>query len=202
MEERLCPSLMCSGGTIWAPLKRYFNSNAKCVVIGIGGLGHLGLMMSSKMGMRTFAISTSDLKKQSALDFGAHEFVNSKNEESMKHFYQEAIDIMINTTSVSDVLPYVRALKKGSGVFVQLGLPDTGKLDLNFAEFILNQWSFAGSAAFSTGDGKEMLEFCAQHKIYPKCEFFSWDNFNEAVNKCENGKVEYRSVVDVSTLKR
>jgi len=202
LDEKLAPSLMCAGGTVYAPLKRYFKEGAKAGIIGIGGLGHLALMMASKMGYRTYAISTSDSKKQLALSFGAHEFVVSKDPEQMKKFYNEEIDMILNTGPSPDVMPYIRGLKKGSGVFVQVAGPDGGNLNLSIAEFIMNQYTFAGSAAFNITDGKEMLEFCAKHKIYPKCEFFEWDKFNDAVDKCANGKVEFRSVVDVSTFKK
>lgn len=202
MDEKLTPSLMCAGGTVFNPIRRFGKPGCKVGVIGIGGLGHLAIMFANKLGYTVYAISTSDSKRNMAIELGAHEYVVSKNEEDMKKFATAEIDLMINTTSTPDIMPYFHGLKKGSGVFIQVGGPEGNNLNLSVADFILNQYTFGGSAAFSIEDAKEMLELCSKHKIYPKCEFFSWENFNDAVDKCANGKVEFRSVVDVGTFQK
>jgi D-arabinose 1-dehydrogenase-like Zn-dependent alcohol dehydrogenase len=44
-------------------------------IIGIGGLGHLAMQFAKKMGCEVVAISTSDRKKEEAMQLGAGEFV-------------------------------------------------------------------------------------------------------------------------------
>jgi len=45
---------------------------------------------------------------------------------------------------------------------------------------------------------KDTLEFSAKHKIYPTCEKFSFDKFNEAFDLLENGRPKFRAVVNVT----
>lgn len=81
IPENICPPLLCAGATVWAPLKRHFGANKVCGIAGIGGLGHLGIMFSSKLGMKTVAVSTSEEKRAEALSYGANVFVNSNDKE-------------------------------------------------------------------------------------------------------------------------
>lgn len=46
---------------------------------GLGGLGHLAVQYSRKMGYKTVALSTSDSKKDLALKLGANEYINTSN---------------------------------------------------------------------------------------------------------------------------
>ena len=43
-----------------------------------------------------------------------------------------------------------------------------------------------------------MLAFSAQHKIYPTCETFSFDNFPKAIDLLENGRPKFRACVNVT----
>lgn len=44
---------------------------------GLGGLGHLALQYTSKMGYRTVAISSSSEKKDFAMKLGAHDYIDA-----------------------------------------------------------------------------------------------------------------------------
>ena len=61
------PPLLCAGLTVFAPLQEVARAGKTCAVVGIGGLGHLGVMYSVKMGMETTAVSTGDSKKKLAM---------------------------------------------------------------------------------------------------------------------------------------
>ena len=50
-------------------------------VQGLGGLGHLAVQYSRKMGYRTIALSSSDSKRQFAKDLGANEYLDGSKED-------------------------------------------------------------------------------------------------------------------------
>jgi D-arabinose 1-dehydrogenase-like Zn-dependent alcohol dehydrogenase len=50
-------------------------------VQGLGGLGHLALQYSRKMGYNTVAISTSDAKKEFATKLGANHYIDTSKED-------------------------------------------------------------------------------------------------------------------------
>jgi D-arabinose 1-dehydrogenase-like Zn-dependent alcohol dehydrogenase len=64
----------------------------------------------------------------------------------MKDLMSQKIDLILNTSAASDFTGYMRSLKKGSGIFVQIGAPES-EIKLSYAEILYNEWTFTGSAA-------------------------------------------------------
>ena len=70
--------LLCAGVTTFNSLRNQKIIPGELVAVqGLGGLGHLALQYSSKMGYRTVAISSSGDKEKFARDLGAHEYVDA-----------------------------------------------------------------------------------------------------------------------------
>jgi uncharacterized zinc-type alcohol dehydrogenase-like protein len=195
IDESLAPPLMCAGGTVFAPLRKYGKIGGKVAIIGMGGLGHLAVQFASKLGMKTYAISTSDSKKEAIMNLGAHVYVNSSDPDQMKDLMSQKIDLILNTSAASDFTGYMRALKKGSGVFVQIGAPES-EIKISFVEILLNELTFTGSAAANRDDMKRMLEFSMINKIKSVNEVFNFDNFPEAYERTKKG-ANFRVVVEM-----
>ena len=74
--------LMCAGVTTFNSLR---NSGARpgdvVGVIGIGGLGHLGIQFAAKMGHRTVAIARGKDKESLARKLGAHQYIDSQEQD-------------------------------------------------------------------------------------------------------------------------
>lgn len=67
-----CP-LLCAGVTVFNALRKQgIQSGSTVAIQGLGGLGHLAVQFTSRMGYRTIAISSSDKKKDFAMKLGAH----------------------------------------------------------------------------------------------------------------------------------
>lgn len=49
---------------------------------GLGGLGHLALQYSRKMGYRTVAISSSDSKREFAKQLGANDYIDTSKQDA------------------------------------------------------------------------------------------------------------------------
>ena len=74
--KRLAP-IFCAGITCYGPLSEYAQPGGKCAVVGIGGLGHMGVLFAKAMGMEVTAVSSSDSKQELCLkELGAHHFLN------------------------------------------------------------------------------------------------------------------------------
>jgi D-arabinose 1-dehydrogenase-like Zn-dependent alcohol dehydrogenase len=197
IDLEMIPSLMCAGGTVYAPLRRHAVPGGKCAIVGIGGLGHLAIQFAAKMGMKVYACTTSDNKNEYIKKLGAHEIVNTNNEEQYNKFIAEEIDLIVNTSMSGDLAKYIKTLKKGSGVFVQIGDPET-EVKIDLFDIVMKQVSFTGSAAASRSDLNNMIDFCLTHGIEPMIEKFSFDDFPKALDRIMNGKPEFRVVVDLT----
>ena len=81
IPEKLAPKqaapLHCAGMTAYSPLKQ-FNRSDKVVnagILGLGGVGHLGVLIAKAMGHHVTVISSSDKKRVEALEhLGADSF--------------------------------------------------------------------------------------------------------------------------------
>src|SRR6185312_16693214 len=61
LESAAAAPLLCGGATVYAPMLRYGVDATKSVgVVGIGGLGHIALLMLRAFGCEITAFSTSE----------------------------------------------------------------------------------------------------------------------------------------------
>jgi D-arabinose 1-dehydrogenase-like Zn-dependent alcohol dehydrogenase len=74
--------LLCAGVTVFNSIRNMNIIQGDTVVIqGLGGLGHLALQYSRKMGYRTVAVSSSDAKKDFATRLGANEYIDTSKQD-------------------------------------------------------------------------------------------------------------------------
>ncbi|GAD99986.1 alcohol dehydrogenase [Paecilomyces variotii No. 5] len=67
--------LMCAGATVWTALTEFGIRPADRVAfMGIGGLGHLAIKLAAALGYHVIVLSSSEAKRQEALDYGASEY--------------------------------------------------------------------------------------------------------------------------------
>ena len=117
--------LQCGGVTVYAPLKEYgCGTTAKEVgIIGIGGLGHFGLLFAKALGANVTAISHSESKRADAEKMGASHFIATHAGD--KAFEENAgkLDLIIATTNDTEMplMGYLSLLKAGGTlVFVRM----------------------------------------------------------------------------------
>jgi uncharacterized zinc-type alcohol dehydrogenase-like protein len=60
--------------------------------------------------------------------------------------------------------------------------------------------SIAGSQIGSTRETQEMLDFCGEHNIVANIELIEADAVNAAYDRVVNGDVQFRFVIDASTI--
>jgi uncharacterized zinc-type alcohol dehydrogenase-like protein len=58
--------------------------------------------------------------------------------------------------------------------------------------------AIGGSNIGGVPETKEMLDFCAEHQIYPEVEIIAMDQVNEAFERLLKNDVRYRFVIDMS----
>ena len=68
---------MCAGVTTFAPLVRLARAGEKCLVIGVGGLGHLAVQYARAMGFHVAAVDIDTSRLQMAQRLGAELCINA-----------------------------------------------------------------------------------------------------------------------------
>lgn len=187
--------LLCGGITVFNPLVQFnISPTANVGVIGIGGLGHMALQFLRAWGCRVTAFTSSESKKQEALELGAHDTLNSKDSEALESA-KERFNLILSTVNVKlDWNTYIQTLKPRGRLHVLGAVLEP--LDLSVMPMISGQKSVSGSPAGSPAIIAKMLEFCQRHGIKPVTEHFPMSQVNEAMAHLKSGKARYRIILD------
>ncbi len=201
LEISAVAPILCAGVTTYAPLKhRGIKSGDKVGIIGIGGLGHMAVMIAKAMGARVVAITTKEEKRDAALALGADEVLLSEDEEAMKR-QEVSFDFLLCTIPESfDVNPYISLLAP-RGSMVTVGLLGPYAKPTNNMEVAKYSRSIGASIIGSIAETKEVLQFCATHNILPHVQLIDMKEINEAFDKIKDEEVRFRYVIDMQTLK-
>lgn len=193
-SEQAAP-LLCGGITVYNPLRNFnIRPDMKVAVVGIGGLGHLALQFYRAYGCEVTAISHTENKKEEALEFGAHHFIASRNQElsNMANYF----DFILTTAHVNlNWQALVNALAP-NGKLCLVGAADN--ITVPVFSLISGQKSIVSSVIGSPARIKEMLEFAARQRVLAQTELFKLSDVNDAIKKVRENKVRYRAVLDCS----
>lgn len=186
--------LFCGGITVFSPMLEFdVRPTDRVAVIGIGGLGHMALQFLNAWGCEVTAFTSSESKREQAIQMGAHHTLNSRDAEELKSAAGR-FDFIISTVNVKlDWNLYINTLApKGRLHIVGATLEP---MDLAAFPMISGQRSVSGSPVGSPAAIATMLDFAARHKIKPVIEKFSFDKVNEAMDHLRAGKARYRVVL-------
>ncbi|MFT4252207.1 MAG: NAD(P)-dependent alcohol dehydrogenase [Caulobacter sp.] len=201
-EEQLpaVAPLLCAGITTWSPLRHWNVGPGKKVgVVGIGGLGHMGVKLAHALGAHVVAFTTSEAKRQDALDLGADEVVVSRNEAEMAA-HANSFDFILNTVSASHNLDAFTALLKRDGTLCLVGVPEHAHPSPDVSALIFKRRSIAGSLIGGIAETQEMLDFCAEHGIVSDIELIKIQEIETAYERMQKSDVKYRFVIDSASL--
>ena len=203
IESKFVGPLMCGGLTVYSPIKRNIE-NVKGVphvaIIGIGGLGHMAIMIAKAMGSRVTAFSRNYDKKDDAMKMGADHFVATQLDKDWTQTYRDQFDLILNCASstkylpINDLLPCLKVNQR----FISVGLPHKEeKLDLKPIQFFSNGCTIGSSKLGTRQEAIELLDLAAKNNIkpwiqeIPICE----EGVHEGLTKLDRGDVKYRFVL-------
>jgi uncharacterized zinc-type alcohol dehydrogenase-like protein len=193
--------ILCAGVTTYSPLNHWnVKAGDKVAVVGIGGLGHMGVMIAKAMGAEVTAITTKEEKRDAALQLGADNVIVSKNEDEMKQFEKHFNFVLVTIPDSFDLTPYISLIRR-RGSIVTVGLLAPYKTPLNNMELASQARSVGGSLIGGIAETQEVIDFCAEHNILPHVEVINMEDINDAFNKMKNEDVRFRYVIDMASLK-
>lgn len=201
-EEQLAAvaPLLCAGITTYSPLRHWnVGPGKKIGIVGIGGLGHMGVKLAHAMGAQVVAFTTSESKRQDALDLGADEVVVSRNPDEMKA-HTASFDFILNTVAASHNLDAFTHLLKRDGTMTLVGAPEHAHPSPDVMALIFKRRAIAGSLIGGIAETQEMLDFCAEKGITSDIEMIKIQDIDAAYDRMVKSDVKYRFVIDNATL--
>lgn len=195
--------LLCAGVTTYAPLVEHGlnKPGTRVGIVGLGGLGHVAVQLAAAMGCQVSVISTSDHKKHEAMEFGAKNFIVSKDPEQMKA-NAGTLDGIIDTAAVAKPMSNYLSLLAPRGKLIQIGGVVQPYTDIAPMSLMSKGASVTGSMIGGLKITQEMLDLCSEHNIACTIEKIGVEEINTAYERLEKNDVKYRFVIDIkNTLK-
>ena len=190
--------MLCAGATVYEPLKELgAGPTTKVGIIGLGGLGHFGVLFAKAMGcQRVVAFSRKMDKQADALKLGADEYVATAEQKDWAEVHASTLDIVIST--VCDArMPFQEylGLLRPKGRFSQVGIPEAPLPPLDTMTMVLNGTSISFSDSASPSSIREMLQTAADKEIKAWTQVRPMKEANEVVADMDQGKARFRYVL-------
>lgn len=200
--EKAAP-MLCAGVTTYSPLKAAnIKPGDKVAVAGLGGLGHMAVQYAKSFGAQVTVFEITDDKKEAARKLGVTEYVNTRENPTVLDDYQGQFKVIVSTIPVKyEIQPYINALRP-MGTIINLGLPPAGDNTsvVNLQTLVGGNKTLVGSLIGGIAETQEMLDYSAAHGISAQVEVIPIQEINQAIQNVLDGKVQFRYVIDASTI--
>ena len=189
--------LLCAGRTSFTALR---NSGAKggdlVAILGVGGLGHLGIQFSRKLGFKTVALSRGTDKEELAYSLGAHIYIDTESSNPAKELQKLGGARIILATApsskaISDVIDglgfdgeLIIVAAQGEPIHVFPGQLLGGRRSIR-------GWTARPAKNIS----EEVLNFSVISGALPMIEVFTLEQAALAYEKMMAAKVHFRAVL-------
>lgn len=234
IPEKLSPEqaapLLCAGVTAYSPLRQFMGSGKvfNAGILGLGGVGHLGVKIAKAMGHHVTVISSSDKKREEALQhLGADAFLVSSNAAEMEEAANNLDYILDTVPALHPLQSYLSLLKVDGKLFLVGVSPKPLQFDatdlilgMQFQDYVaelkyvnlhyklltclqticcyIGKKNITGSFIGSMEETQEILDFWAEKNLTSMIEIVKMDYVNKAFERMERSDVRYRFVVDVA----
>jgi D-arabinose 1-dehydrogenase-like Zn-dependent alcohol dehydrogenase len=191
--------LLCAGITTFNALRKSpARAGDTVAILGVGGLGHLGVQFSAKMGFRTVAIARGRDKEQLARELGAHHYIDSESQDPAPALQAlgGARVILATVTSAQAMTRAVGGLGT-DGQFLVVGA-SMEPIEVSPLQLIPGRRSIAGWPSGTAIDSEDTLNFSALTDVRPRIEVYPLHRAAEAYERMMSGKARFRVVLQVS----
>lgn len=172
--------------------------NTRVGIIGLGGLGHFGLLGAAKAlkCKNVTVISRTRTKEADARKMGATEFIATDEDKDWQDKHASTLDVIVSTVS-SHKMPlegYLNLLAR-KGTYVHVGAPEDRIPPFNMFSLIPKRAAIQGSQTGSRQDIIDMLDLFAKTGVHTWNNNVPMKDANQAVVDMDAGKARYRYVL-------
>lgn len=185
--------LLCAGRTTFGALQ---NCNAKggelVAIQGMGGLGHLAVQYSVRLGFKTAVLSRGKDKEELSYKLGAHIYIDTETSNAAEELAKlgGAKVILCTAPDGQAISGLVTGLCHNGEIIIVAGTGDM--IQVPAMLMLMEQRSIKG---WTGGDPQETVDFSSLWDIKPMVEVFPLEKAQEAFDRMMSSKVRFRSVL-------
>ncbi|KAK3636332.1 hypothetical protein LTR56_014288 [Elasticomyces elasticus] len=200
--------LMCAGASTFEALDAAgVTAGDRVGVVGIGGLGHMAILIAKAMGCAVTAISSDEEKFANAVSMGADECRSTGELEQIWRPHEDDIVVsddphprninilLITSNQVPDLEQLLPLLARRATIVLMTIQREP--LSIPYMPFVLPGHKLIASTEASRENHTKMLDFAGRHQIKPWVEEFpmTTEGITEAFERLETRKMRYRGVL-------
>jgi alcohol dehydrogenase, propanol-preferring len=189
--------LLCAGATTFSALKKSGATGGELVAVqGIGGLGHLAIQYSNRLGFKTAALSRGREKELLARKLGAHFYIDTESSDPAKELQKlgGARVILCTAPNTKAISGLINGLGLDGQIIIVAGVNEP--MQLFPGQLFRGGRSIKGWHGQRPGDA---VAFSMLFNILPMIEMFPLEKAAEAFDKMMSAKVHFRSVIKISS---
>ncbi len=189
--------MLCAGITAFVPLSEFGGEDKRVGIIGLGGLGHFGILLAKALKFdKVVAISRRESKREDAVQLGADDFIATEDDAEWLEKHAASLDLIVSTVSSAEMPlnKYLGLLRTG-GRFCQIGLPEAPLPPLEVFGLIEHKLSLHFNDIGTVDQVEKLLQFAVEQDIQPWVEQRKMRDLNQVLGEMEAGKARYRFVM-------
>lgn len=182
-----------------AKVARVLRPGEVCVMIGAGGLGHIGIQCLKAMSAATLiVIDRNEAALKLAKELGADHVVQSTEDGS---FVQKVLDLT-NGKGAEAVIDFVAEggststgvkMIRRAGNYLVVGYGEN--INVPTIDIISTEINFIGNLVGSYNDLAELMVLAAQGKVKLHTSLYKLEDFQKAIDDLSAGKVRGRAIL-------
>lgn len=187
---------MCAGATVWTVLSQFgITARDRVAVMGIGGLGHLAIKLAAALGCHVVVLSSSESKRQEAMDYGASEFHVFRSGESPAEPIKPVKHLLLCGSGSVDYKSLIPLMDTQGSIYPLTVAFEPAAVPM--LEILFKGIRIQGSLVASRDAMRSLLEFAARKNITPTIMTYPLNvkGIESAMQDLRDGKVRYRAVL-------
>ncbi|KAA8641946.1 hypothetical protein EYZ11_002555 [Aspergillus tanneri] len=188
--------LMCAGATVWTVLTEYgIRSTERVGIMGIGGLGHIAIKLAAAMGYNVVVLSSSEGKRQEAMDYGASEYHVWRSGQEPPSNFRPVKHLLLCGNAGVDYPSLIPLVDSRGSIYPLTVASEPAQVPM--IDLVAKGIRVQGSLVASRESIRTLLEFAARKKVLPTVMTFplTATGIENAMLTLRNGKMRYRGVL-------
>lgn len=188
----------CAGVTTFHALRESrATPGDRVVILGIGGLGHLGVQFARAMGFETIAIARGAGKAEDARALGAHHYIDSTAEDVSEALSRlGGASVVLGTAASSQAMAQTIGGLAPRGELITIGVTPE-PLPISPLQLIGPGLSVIGHPSGTARDIEDTMHFAVQSAVRARTQELPLDRAAEAYADMDQGRARYRMVLTI-----
>ncbi|PYI08161.1 hypothetical protein BO78DRAFT_365082 [Aspergillus sclerotiicarbonarius CBS 121057] len=197
--------LLCAGIAMYSSIMKTKTRPGDWIVLpgAGGGLGHMGVQIASKKGLKVIAIDSGEKKKQLCLSLGATSFLDYKTDDVEREV--KALTSGLGAHAVictaNSEPAYTQSMKmlRSLGVLVCVGIPSVPfRLPATPFDMIVKAGqTIVGNSAGTAKEMEELMEMAVAGDVEAHIECFDFNCIDDVLQRLGRSEIEGRAVVRI-----